>query len=393
MEHLMATYKRQPVAFARGEGCWLWDNAGQQYLDAIGGIAVCALGHAHPEVTAAIVDQASTLLHTSNLFRIPLQEKLAAELTRVTHMDRAFFANSGAEANECAIKLARLFGHKRGIDLPTIVVAENSFHGRTLATLSASGSRKIQAGFDPLVRGFVRVPYDDVEALQTVARNSPQVIAVMLEPIQGEGGIRIASPAYLQAVRQLCDQQGWLMILDEIQTGMCRTGNWLAAHGADVKPDIVTLAKALGNGIPIGACLTQGDASTLFQYGNHGSTFGGNPFACRVALTVVQVMERLKLAEAAQRQGASLLAKLHSGLSQHPLVTEIRAAGMMLGIELRRPCTNLVEIALQHGLVINVTAESVIRLLPPLIMTDSECDTLVDRLARAIMQFDQQTPA
>lgn len=393
MEHLMATYKRQPVAFSRGEGCWLWDSTGKKYLDAIGGIAVCALGHAHPEVTAAIVEQASALLHTSNLFRVPLQEKLADDLTRVTRMDSAFFANSGAEANECAIKLARLFGHNRGIELPTLVVADNSFHGRTLATLSASGNRKIQAGFEPLVRGFVRVPYDDIEALQTVARNSPQVVAVMLEPIQGEGGIRIASSDYLQAVRQLCDQHGWLLIFDEIQTGMCRTGHWLAAHGTDVRPDIVTLAKALGNGIPIGACLTRGDASSIFHYGNHGSTFGGNPFACRVALTVVQVMERLNLAAVAQRQGASLLSKLRSGLSQHPLVTDIRAAGMMLGVELHRPCTDLVPIALQQGLVINVTAESVIRLLPPLIMSDQECDTLVDRLVRAIDQFDQQTPA
>lgn len=393
MDHLMATYKRQPVAFVRGEGCWLWDSDGTQYLDALGGIAVCALGHAHPEIAAAIAEQAATLLHTSNLFRVPLQEKLGTELTRVTGMDNAFFTNSGAEANECAIKLARLYGNKRGVELPTIVVAENSFHGRTLATLSASGTRKIQAGFEPLVRGFVRVPYNDLDALHNVARNSPQVVAIMLEPIQGEGGIRMADAAYLQAVRRLCDQHQWMLILDEIQTGMCRTGAWLASQRVDVKPDIVTLAKALGNGVPIGACLAHGEAAQLFAPGNHGSTFGGNPFACRVALTVVQIMERSKLGLVAQQQGAALLNKLRSALVDNPLVADIRGAGMMLGVELARPCAGLVEIALRQGLVINVTADTVIRLLPPLIMSDHECDMLVERLVRALDQFDRKTTA
>ncbi len=384
---LMSTYRRLPITFQRGEGVWLWDDHGKRYLDAISGIAVCSLGHAHPAVTEAICQQARALIHTSNLYRVARQEELAELLTSVTGMDKVFFSNSGAEANEAAIKLARLHGHHKGVKNPTIIVAENSFHGRTLATLTATGNRKVQAGFEPLVQGFLRVPFNDSEALRTIAKHHSDVVAVLLEPIQGEGGVRLATASYLQEVRALCDQQGWLMMLDEIQTGMCRTGKWLAADHAGIKPDVVTLAKALGNGLPIGACLARNDAARLFQPGNHGSTFGGNPLACRVGTTVVQTMLAEQSSEKATHLGQRLMEGLRHQLGDIPCVTEVRGKGLLVGIELNRPCGELVSAALSEGLLINVTHESVIRLLPPLIINESEIEQIIAGVTRLIHAF------
>jgi acetylornithine/N-succinyldiaminopimelate aminotransferase len=380
-DQLMTTYGRQPVAFVRGEGAWLIDESGRRYLDAISGIAVCNLGHAHPAIGRAIADQASTLMHTSNLYRIPLQEELAGQLCAATGMERAFFCNSGAEANEAAIKLARLHGHRRNIQNPTIIVAEGSFHGRTLATLTATGNRKVQAGFEPLVHGFLRVPYDDLEALDNVARNDPNVVAILIEPIQGEGGVRLPSSGYLAALRERCDQHQWLLMLDEVQTGMGRTGHLLASQGSGVAADVVTLAKGLGNGFPIGACLARGEAATLFKPGNHGSTFGGSPLACRVALTVVQTLLDQQLPVRAGQLGRRILDRLEEHLAGLPGVVSIRGAGLMIGIELDRPCGELVELGREAGLLINVTAERIVRLLPPLIISDDEADQLADGVA------------
>lgn len=383
-EPLMTTYKRLPIAFARGEGAWLWDDQGNRYLDALGGIAVCALGHAHPDITKAVSEQAATLIHTSNLFRIPLQEQLGVQLTRISAMDNVFFGNSGAEANEAAIKLARLAGNQKKFKTPTIVVMESSFHGRTLATLTATGNRKVQAGFEPLVKGFLRVPYNDIGALEAVAQNAAEVVAVMLEPIQGEGGIRIPDPGYLSAVRRICDQHDWLMILDEIQTGVGRTGMFLAAAHENVKPDIATVAKALGNGVPIGACLAHGKAAGLFRPGNHGTTFGGNPLACRVGLTVLNVIERDGLMARAASLGSQIQSAFRDRFSNTPAVVAIRGKGLMLGIELKMAAPELPELALRHGIVLNVTADNVIRLLPPLILSDVEAQELVNRVAAAV---------
>jgi acetylornithine/N-succinyldiaminopimelate aminotransferase len=384
---LMSTYPRLPIAFERGEGVWLWDDQGRRYLDAISGIAVCGLGHAHAAVREAICQQASRLVHTSNLYRIPLQEQLAAELTRLAGMDRAFFCNSGAEANEAAIKIARLYGHQRGVGLPTIVVAENSFHGRTLATLTATGSRKVQAGFEPLVHGFARVPYNDLEALRVVAATSRDVVAVLLEPIQGEGGVALPHHDYLPGVRSICDDHGWLLMLDEVQTGLCRTGRWFAYQHSAVGPDVVTLAKGLGNGIPIGACLARGAAGEVFKVGNHGSTFGGNPFACRVALAVLHTLKEQDLAARAGVLGQRLQDALARTLSGQKGIVGIRGKGLMIGIELERPCAELVGRALERNLLINVTAERVIRLLPPLIISDDEAEQLVSTLSALIREF------
>ncbi len=383
-DSLMNTYKRLPVGFIRGEGAWLWDEANTQYLDAIGGIAVCALGHAHPALTRAISEQAATLLHTSNLFRIPLQEQLGDRLTRASGMEKAFFCNSGAEANEAAIKLARLYGNNKKYKAPTIVVMENSFHGRTLATLTATGSRKVQAGFEPLVKGFLRVPFGDVAALETVAQNATEIVAVMVEPIQGEGGIRIPDAGYLAHIRRMCDEHDWLMILDEIQTGVGRTGRFLAAEHDGILPDIVSLAKALGNGIPIGVCLARGNAATLFHPGNHGTTFGGNPFACRAALTVLDTIEKEQLMPRAAALGAKITDLFRARFDGHPMVREIRGKGLMIGIELTQAAPELPALALQHGVVLNVTADKVIRLLPPYILTDQEAGELVDRVCAAV---------
>ncbi|MTW20581.1 aspartate aminotransferase family protein [Allochromatium palmeri] len=386
-EPLMATYNRLPVTFERGEGVWLWDNNGTRYLDALSGIAVCGLGHAHPAVRDALCEQAGRLVHTSNLYGIVEQERLGALLTEQAGMDRVFFANSGAEANEAAIKLARLHAHRRGIENPAILVAENSFHGRTLATLSATGNRKVQAGFEPLVQGFVRVPYDDLDAIETAAVNRPNIVAILIEPIQGEGGIRVPSADYLARLREICDRSDWLLMLDEIQTGIGRTGRLFAFEHAGIQPDVVTLAKGLGNGVPIGACLARGAAAEVFSPGSHGSTFGGNPLACRAGRAVLETLIADGLIENAETQGAYLQESLRTALSETRGVVEIRGCGLMVGIELDRPCGELVGQALEAGLLINVTAERVIRLLPPLIIDRDQVDALVGTLTGLIQGF------
>lgn len=383
----MTTYSRLPVSFEKGEGIWLWDTDGRRYLDALSGVAVCSLGHAHPAVANAISEQASTLVHTSNWYGIPLQEKLAERLCRLSGMENAFFCNSGAEANEAAIKIARLSGHAKGIEKPVIIVMDGSFHGRTMATLSATGNRKVHAGFEPLVQGFSRVPYNDIKAIEQVGDNSQDVVAVMVEPVLGEGGVVIPDAGYLQQIRAICDQRGWLMIVDEIQTGMARTGQWFACQHDKVIPDVMTLAKALGNGVPIGACLAKGDAASLMQPGNHGSTYGGNPLAARAALAVIDAMEEMDLPARARQIGDYLSAKLSEKLTGVEGVVEIRHKGMMLAIELDRPCFELVQMALDEGLLINVAADNKIRLLPPLIIEEQECDQLVDLLVSAIRLF------
>ncbi len=383
----MSTYNRIPITLERGQGVWLWDSEGKRYLDAISGVAVCALGHAHPAVTQAICQQAGKLVHTSNLYRIALQETLGTRLTGLAGMDKVFFCNSGAEANETALKLARLYGHNKGVTVPTVVVAENSFHGRTLATLTATGNRRVQAGFEPLVQGFIRVPYNDVQALRTVAENNTNVVAVLLEPVQGEGGVRIPADDYLPQVRRLCDDMGWLLMLDEVQTGMGRTGRWFGYQHGDAVPDVMTLAKALGNGVPIGACLARGAAAETFKPGQHASTFGGNPLACSAALSVLDTIEADGLISRAAQTGAYLLDGLRRALADMPHVTALRGKGMILGIELTRPCAELVGRAVQRGLLINVTAERVIRLLPPLILTRDEADQIIETLTGLVGEF------
>ena len=386
-DHIMSTYNRLPIQFERGEGIWLWDSENRQYLDALSGIAVCGLGHAHPAVTRAISEQAGLLVHTSNLYGIALQEQLADTLCELSAMDRVFFSNSGAEANEAAIKIARLYGHSRGIDNPAIIVMEKSFHGRTLATLTATGNRKVQAGFEPLVQGFIRVPYNDLDAIRTVAANSNNVVAVLVEPIQGEGGINIPDDDYLQGIRDLCHTNHWLMMLDEIQTGMGRTGKWFAWQHSNVLPDVVTLAKALGNGVPIGACLARGRAAEMMQPGTHGSTFGGNPLACRAAIAVLEVLKQDQLLEHAASLGTHILAGFTAALSGLEGVAAIRGRGLMIGIELDRPCAELVVRAIEQGLLINVTAERVIRLLPPLITTVKQADIIIKQVSDLIREF------
>ena len=388
----MATYRRLPVTFTHGEGAWLWDEAGKRYLDALSGIAVCGLGHAHPAVRDALCEQAGSLIHTSNLYQIAAQTELGTRLTALAGMDRVFFGNSGAEANEAAIKLARLHGHHRGIERPAILVMENSFHGRTLATLSATGNRKVQAGFEPLVQGFVRVPYNDLGAVETAAANRQDIVAVLVEPIQGEGGINIPAPDYLPRLRAICDRQGWLLMLDEIQTGMGRTGRLFAHQHTGIQPDVMTLAKGLANGVPIGACLARGVAATVLGPGSHGSTFGGNPLACRAASVVLETLESEGLVDRATDLGNQLKTGFRQALARQPGVRDIRGLGLMIGIELDRPCAELVGQALEAGLLINVTAERVIRLLPPLILERDQVALLVDRLAGLIVAF-LATPA
>ncbi len=383
----MHTYQRLPVTFERGEGAWLTDTGGKRYLDALGGIAVCALGYAHPAVAEAIADQAGRLLHVSNLYGIAEQQQLGETLCRLSGMERVFFGNSGAEANEAAIKLARLYAHRQGIEKPNIVVMENSFHGRTLATLSATGNRKVQAGFEPLVQGFVRAPFNDLDAIRAVADNGSDVVAVLVEPIQGEGGIRTPDPGYLEGIRAICDEQQWLMMLDEIQTGMGRTGRYFAFQHSDAVPDVMTLAKALGNGVPIGACLARGTAADLFAPGHHGSTFGGNPLACRAAQAVCETLASEKLPERAAQLGEMLLTHLREALTGIDAVQDIRGRGLMIGIELDRPCGELVGMALEGGLLINVTAANVIRLLPPFILSDDEAGQLVSTLTGVIREL------
>jgi len=371
---LMPTYKRLPVAFHGGAGAWLEDEHGERYLDALAGIAVCGLGHAHPAVAEALADQARTLVHTSNLYRIPLQEQLGARLTRLAGLERVFLANSGAEANEAAIKLARRYGHARGIDAPEILVADNAFHGRTLAALAATGNAGAQEGFAPLPAGFRRIPYGDPDAAAEAAGES--VVAVLVEPIQGEGGVVVPAAGYLRQLRELCDRHGWLLMLDEVQSGMGRTGRWFAFEHEGIRPDVATLAKALGNGVPIGACLAGGAAAEVLGPGSHGSTFGGNPLACRAALAVLDTIEQEHLLARAEILGARLLARFREALGGLPGVRDIRGRGLMLGIELESPCAGLVGAALEQRLLINVTAGRVIRLLPPLTLTDAEAERI-----------------
>ena len=387
MSHVMNTYARLPVAFERGEGVWLWDTAGKRYLDALAGVAVCGLGHAHPGVTAALRDQIATLIHTSNLYQITLQEKLADRLAKISGLESVFFCNSGCEANEAAIKLARLYGHQKGIESPAIIVMEKAFHGRTIATLTATGSRKAQAGFEPLLTGFVRVPFDDLEAVRRVAVNNRSVVAVLVELIQGEGGVNVCSPDYLTGLRQICDENQWLLMLDEVQSGTGRTGTWFAFQHSGVTPDVVTLAKGLGNGVPIGTCLAGGPAAKLFKPGSHGSTFGGNPLACAAALATLEAIEQDGLMQNAVAMGDCIRDGLRARLAGVAGVRDIRGAGLMIGIELDVPCGELVKLALDARLLINVTADTVVRLLPPLIYTTEDAQLLVDGVSALITAF------
>ncbi|HSG91144.1 MAG TPA: acetylornithine transaminase [Pseudomonadales bacterium] len=383
---LMETYRRLPVAFERGEGAWLVDTEGRRYLDALSGIAVCGLGHAHPRIAEALARQASTLIHTSNLYEVPLQTCLAGRLCGLADMDRAFFGNSGAEANEAAIKLARLYGHKRDIEVPTIVVMDGAFHGRTMATLTATGNRKVQAGFEPLVAGFVRAPYGDLDAVRAIGRNQDNVVAVLVEPIQGEGGIRMPGADYLPGLRELCDEHDWLLMLDEVQTGAGRTGKLFAYQHSGIVPDVVTIAKGLANGVPIGACLARGAAAEVLSPGTHGSTFGGNPLAAAAALAALDVIEEDRLLDRATVLGQRIRDGLVAALAGDNRITEVRGLGLMIGIELADPAPDLVADALAAGLLINVTQDRVVRLLPPLILTDAEADRIVEMLAELLLR-------
>lgn len=388
----MNTYGDRPLSFVKGAGCWLWDEQGKKYLDALAGIAVCGVGHANPIVAKALAEQAQTLVHTSNLYNIPHQQELGDKLIALSQingkgMEKVFFGNSGAEANEAAIKLARLYGHNKGIDVPTIIVMEKSFHGRTMATLTATGNRKVQAGFEPLVKGFVRAPYNDVETIQQMAANNPDIVAILLEPIQGEGGIRIPDDHYLPALRKICDEHGWLLMLDEVQSGNGRTGTFFAYQQANVLPDVVSTAKGLGNGFPIGACLARGIAAETFQPGNHGSTYGGNPLACATALATLSVIENEKLMARAKKLGDWFVSEFSQQLADCAGVDAVRGKGLLLGIELKKDCADLVKQAAAAGLLINVTSGNVIRLLPPLMMSDAEAKQVVDILVPLIKNF------
>jgi len=385
----MTSYSPLPISFVRGDGVWLEDNQGERYLDALGGRGVFSIRHADPEIARVISDQANTLIHTSNIYRIDLQEKLADRLCDLSSMQSVFFGNSGAEANEAAIKLARLYGRNKGIEVPAIVVMEGSFHGRTMATLSATGNPKVRSGFEPLVQEFIHIPYNDIDALEVVAKDNRDIVAVLCEPVQGEGGVNIPADNYLTQIRSICDQYDWLMMLDEIQTGMGRTGEWFACQHEKVLPDVMTLAKALGNGVPIGACLAQGKAASLFAPGSHGSTFGGNPLACRVGLAVIETLQKNRLVQQAKNHGKYLLEQFHISLRNLSGIVEIRGKGLMIGIELDRPCGDLVQQALDQKLLINVTANNTIRLLPPLIISKDECDQIVEKLSPLIESFLQ----
>ena len=384
---LMHTYAPLPVAFTRGEGAWLWDEDGRRYLDAISGLGVCSLGHAHPELAKVIADQASKLLHTGNLVRIPWQETLAEKLVEVTRLERAFIGNSGAEAIECALKICRISGHHKGQDVPGVIVMENSFHGRTMAALSATGSRKAQAGFEPLVSGFIRAPFGDLEAIATIARRHKDIAALLVEPIQGEAGIRVPPAGYLAALREICDEHGWLLIFDEIQSGLCRTGKWYAHQHEDVLPDILTTAKALANGLPIGACVARGLAAELFSPGQHGSTFGGNPLVSRSACTVMDIMRAENLAERARQTGNGMLEDFRQRLGGKSIVREVRGRGLMIGIELDRDANALKQAALDRGVLINVTQDRVIRLLPPLIIDAEQAAEIVEVVCSLVEQL------
>jgi len=392
-QHLMTTYAPMDVTFDHGEGAILWDTDGRQYLDALAGIAVCGLGHAHPAVTSAISEQAAKLVHTSNLYQIENQQLLADELCRLSGLDSVFFSNSGAEANEAAIKIARMYGKSKGISSPSIIVMENSFHGRTMATLSATGNRNVQAGFEPLVQGFIRAPFNNIEAIENIAGNSSNVVAIMVEPIQGESGIVVPDPDYLNRLRRICNDNDWLLILDEIQTGMGRTGKWFAYQHNGIVPDIMTLAKSLGNGVPIGACIANNKAADVMKPGSHGSTFGGNPLACAAGLAVIKTIAQENLVERAATVGKLLHDKLVEALASVPGVTEIRGQGLMIGIQLEKPCKQLMAEALQQGLLISVQSEHVIRLLPPLTISDEQIDTITGTLSSLVISFLQQEAA
>lgn len=386
-QSVMSTYQRMDVGFVSGQGPWLVDERGERYLDALSGIAVCGLGHAHPRIAQVVAEQAARLVHTSNLYRIPLQEKLAQRLADIAGLERAFFCNSGAEANEAAIKICRKLAHQKRLENPVIVVMDGGFHGRTLSTLSATGNPKAQEGFAPLVAGFHCIPYDDVQALLDLEGGPEQIVAVMLEPVQGENGVVAPRPGYLQALRTICDRNGWLLVLDEVQTGLCRTGAWFAYQHENIRPDIATLAKSLGNGLPIGACLAAGTAADLFTPGSHGSTFGGNPLAAAAALTVIELMDEQKLAARAAELGTIMLARFKAELGGLKEVIEVRGKGLMIGIELARPCAELVARSLERRLLINVAAEKVVRLLPPLIISDAEMNEIVDVVCALIKDF------
>lgn len=382
--YLMDTYARMPVAFERGEGAWLFDERGQRYLDAVAGIAVCGLGHADPVLAEALCDQARTLLHTANLGHVRLQERLAERLCRLAGMDRAFITNTGAEAIECALKIARRHGHAHGVDTPGVLVAGGAFHGRTLAAISASAPGKLQQGFEPLVSGFTRVPFGDAAAARAALANDPSLVAVLVEPIQGEGGVRIPPDGYLAALVDACEAHDALLIADEIQTGLCRTGRWFAHQHDGAVPHVMTLAKALGNGVPVAAALARGDAADLLTPGSHGTTYGGSPFASRAALTVLDRMNDLALAEHADRQGRRLVDRLHRGLEGHARVVAVRGRGLMIGVELTDSAVDVRDHALAHGVLINVTQERVIRLVPPLIIDDAQVDDIADAVIAGI---------
>ena len=385
--HIMPTYGRLPVTFERGEGVWLWDQDNNRYFDALSGIAVCNLGHAHPVIHQAICEQSKKLIHTSNLYGVAAQELLATRLIKESSMDNVFFCNSGAEANEAAIKIARLYGHQKNIAKPCILVMENSFHGRTLATLSATGNPKIQEGFAPLVDGFVHIPFNNIDAINNAIKQNANIVAILLEPVQGEGGVNIPAPDYLNQVRKICDEHNLLMMLDEIQTGIGRTGKLFAFQHNDIIPDVCTLAKALGNGFPIGACLAKGKAATLLSAGKHGSTFGGNPLACHTAGTVLDILSSEQIIEQVEAKGSQLCAALKNLLKDNSAISNIRNKGLMIGIDLAMPCLELVGIAQKEGLLINVTAEKTIRLLPPLIITSEQIEYLAEQLVSLIQAF------
>ncbi|MBA3695647.1 MAG: aspartate aminotransferase family protein [Methylotenera sp.] len=388
-DHLMNTYSRQPVTFAKGEGVWLWDTNGEKYLDALAGVAVNGLGHAHPELVRVISEQAGKLIHVSNIYQIAEQAALADKLCEISGMDRVFFCNSGCEANEASIKLARLYGHNKGIEMPEIIVMDKAFHGRTMATLSATGNRKTQAGFEPLVSGFIRVPFDDIEAVKQVASRNSNVVAILVEPVQGEGGINIPKDAsgYLEALREICDAHDWLLMLDEVQTGIGRTGTWFSFQHTNITPDVMSLAKGLGSGVPIGACIAKGKAAEVFSYGKHGSTFGGNPLATAAGLATLNIIEEENLRANAEKIGNLICEELNVALKNTQGLVTIRNAGLMIGIELDRPCADLVKIALADKLLINVTADNVVRLLPPLVMNEAEAGILVQKLVALIKTF------
>lgn len=385
--HVMNTYGRLPIALSHGQGCRVWDVNGKEYLDGLGGIAVNTLGHAHPKLVAALQEQVGQMIHCSNYYHVPLQETLAQLLVERSGMTNVFFCSTGLEANEAALKLARKFGHDKGIEKPEVVVYEKAFHGRSIATLSATGNPKVQAGFGPLVEGFIRVPLNDIEAIKAATANNPNVVAVFFEAIQGEGGIHPMDATYMQELRALCDERDWLMMIDEVQCGMGRTGKWFAHQWAGILPDVMPLAKGLGSGVPVGAVVAGPKAASIFQPGNHGSTFGGNPLSMRAGVETIRIMEEENLLENAAQVGAYLKSALERDLGQLPGVKEVRGKGLMLGIELTRPCGVLLERAANAGLLMSVTADSVIRLVPPLTLTQAEADEILAKLVPLVQAF------